>query len=454
MGYADKRLKKEADGYPVPQGFEVDVDDFVPMTMVDLGNGKYGLVLAGYDPLNNMLKVNSMQKKWRDSFVGAALDASKWDVVVQGAGQTVTVTGGTLQINAGTTVNAETIIRSKEVFNNTFGVAVGHLLSQRIANNDLCIELVSCDADGNVDGLHKVAWRYDGTTATQAKYVVQGYGATELVSSAATVPTTASLNVAEIEVFPNEVYFHGKAIDSTAGRANSYKRDQQIPDPNSFFKIQLHVKNGAVAPASATVWTLQFVVALDYAELTAEITSGRGNAVAGQGIYATVGGTVTASNTSGVSLHDSAVSGAPLRQGLRAMTADFTSVASGDTVDAIATVKGVQIVRLNAIPENMLCAALTLTTAADIQLFAAAGAGLKNNITDLQLQNTSATATMFYLKDGATTRWQCNLPANMDKPVVVQFQTPCMSTANTITNVACGTAGANVLVNAQGYKAP
>jgi hypothetical protein len=39
-------------------------------------------MMAGYDPIEDMLKVKSVQKKWRDSFLGSGIDATKWTSVV------------------------------------------------------------------------------------------------------------------------------------------------------------------------------------------------------------------------------------------------------------------------------------------------------------------------------------------------------------------------------------
>ena len=50
-----------------------------------------------YDKFADMLKVTSVQKKWRDSFAGTAVDASKWDVTT-GAGASVSVSGGAITI--------------------------------------------------------------------------------------------------------------------------------------------------------------------------------------------------------------------------------------------------------------------------------------------------------------------------------------------------------------------
>lgn len=243
-----------------------------------------GLRMAGYDPSDDMMKVKSVQKKWRDSFVGSSLNSTKWDSVT-GIGGAVTVGSGVLTLGSGTTASAETYVLSKETFTIPFRVNIGFTLSQRIANQTFLVEAVSVDAvTGIPDGLHCVALLWDGTTATQAKYRVQNSGATPLDSSASTFPTSASGGFYELEPFADEAWFHGGTLDATTGRANSYRRHQQIPEPNAVFKVRLRWLNGGTAPASNTNAVIQYITIQDYAELTAEITGGRGQAVAGQAL--------------------------------------------------------------------------------------------------------------------------------------------------------------------------
>lgn len=237
---------------------------------------------------NYPLPVRSMQKKWRDSFAGSAIDTSKWTVLGTGAGQSISVATGALTIAAGTTANATTTIITNEVFTVPFRLMVGFSLSQRIANQDFYIDAVSCDEKGVTNGLYLASWKLNGTTATQGIYEVKNAGGSVLSSSAVTILTTASLNILETELFSDECWFHSRAIDSTTGRSNSYVRHQQIPDPNSFYKLQLRVVNGGTAPASNTNFVVQYAVVNDYAELTAEITAGRGNIVGGQSMGAVI----------------------------------------------------------------------------------------------------------------------------------------------------------------------
>ena len=260
------------------------------------------VVTKGYDAVDDMVKIKSVQKKFRDSFVGSSLNAAKWDSTL-GTGGAITVASGTLTLGSGTTASAETYVLSKETFTIPFRVNIGLTLSQRIANQTFLVEAVSVDAvTGIPDGLHCVALLWDGTTATQAKYRAQNSGATPLDSSASTFPTSASGGFFELEPFADECWFHGGTLDSTAGRANSYRRHQQIPEPNAVFKVRLRWLNGASVPASNTNAVIQYITVQDYAELTAEITAGRGQTVAGQAVgvavcsmpTTTVSGTVTA----------------------------------------------------------------------------------------------------------------------------------------------------------------
>lgn len=250
-----------------------------------------------YDPADDMFKIKSLQKKWRDSFPGAALDSAKWDLLQTGSGHTVTVTGGQLIVATGTTINSETIIQSKEYFTVPTRALFGFSISQKIANQEFYLELVSIDpVTGDADGKHGMSWKMDntGASAAYAIYEVWNSGLARLSSAATSGNTWTAMSIKELELFADEAWFHDRTIDSSSGRTNSWVRHQQIPDPGALYKVRLRAKNLGSAPASSTNLTLQFACVVDYAELTAEITAGRGNAVSGQGLFATVTGTTTA----------------------------------------------------------------------------------------------------------------------------------------------------------------
>ncbi|MDO7487027.1 hypothetical protein Q5O89_16790 [Peribacillus frigoritolerans] len=251
---------------------------------------------------DGMLPIQSIQKKWKDSFTepNNALNTDKWEVLQTGAGHSITILNGELNIVTGVTPNTETILQSKETFSDPFRALFGLKMTQKIINQAFYVEAVSVDpTTGIADGKCAVSWRMSGDdslTSDYAVYETMNGGQARLASSAVdTNVSQTAYGIYELELFADEVWYHARAMDSTAGRAYSAVRHQQIPDPNAIFKVRIRALNKTTAPASSTTFSMQFVTVVDYAELTAEITSGRGNSVAGQGIYATVGGTVAVS---------------------------------------------------------------------------------------------------------------------------------------------------------------
>jgi hypothetical protein len=158
-----------------------------------------------------------------------------------------------------------------------------------------------------------------------------------------------------------------------------------------------------------------------------------------------------ANSVAGVAAHDAAVSGNPNRIAGRAVTANYTAVATGDTADVITTAVGVQVSKPYAIPEAGFNASLALTTTTAVAIAAAAGAGIKRHLTALQAINTGAAVTELIILDGATERWRFTLPVN--DPVLIQFPTEITATANTALNANLSVAG-TVRANFQGYTAP
>jgi hypothetical protein len=158
----------------------------------------------------------------------------------------------------------------------------------------------------------------------------------------------------------------------------------------------------------------------------------------------------------GQTAHDAAIGGAPVRIAGRGLSAAYTTVATGDTVDLMCTLQGVQTVRPYTIPElewSYASAAGGVVNTTDVALAAAAGAGLRRYICSMTLSNNSATATEVVLKDGSTVIWRGHLPGNAPMSEVL-FSNPIKTTANAALNFACITTAAAVYVNAQGYTAP
>lgn len=193
------------------------------------------------------LTVDSMQVKWRDSFTTSLAD--NWYVTESG-GSTATNSAGVLTIASGTTAGGYVELLSKQLFTipmrALFGVQSG---ATRQANTHHYMEFVSVDpSTGLVDEKHRVAVDIGGaasTTVTQMVYEVQNGGLAPLASAASTITSTATYSLIELEPFVDEAYFHSRAIDSVAGRTNSFVRHQQLPDPNGNYRLRIRSMNHA-----------------------------------------------------------------------------------------------------------------------------------------------------------------------------------------------------------------
>jgi hypothetical protein len=415
----------------------------------------------GFDPTNEMFKVQSMQKKWRDSFPLALPDADKWDVVLGPGMSFDNATPGLLKLNLGTDINSETTITSKEFFTvpvrSMFGVAV----PTKQANQEVYLELISIDPITlEPDGLHVAAWKLDNVPAAQtsALYQVGNSGLPRLTSGNSAVNTWATMTILEIELFSDECWFHSRVLDANTGRSNSYVRHQQIPDPNALYKVRIRCVNLGTAPVAANTLQMQYMVVNDYAELTTEITAGRGNVVAGQAIGVSVTSMPTTTViAAGAVAHDSTTATNPIVIGARASNIMPAAVsATGDVTQLYATMNGALIQRPFSTPEaawSFACAA-PIAVNTDTVLKVAGATGIRNYLVGLQLINISATPTEFVVKDGAIVIFRGYLPANMINAIDLDFECPLRGTAVTALNFACITAGASVYVNSQGFQAP
>lgn len=166
---------------------------------------------------------------------------------------------------------------------------------------------------------------------------------------------------------------------------------------------------------------------------------------------ATVGISTSANSVSGVAAHDAVISGNPNRIAGRAVTANYTAVASGDVADLVTTTVGAIISKPYAIPEAGFNSSLALTTTTAAAIQTAAGAGLKRHITALQAINTGSSAVDLIILDGSTERWRLTLPVNV--PFTCEFPTEIATTANTALNANLSASG-TVRANFQGYTAP
>lgn len=162
----------------------------------------------------------------------------------------------------------------------------------------------------------------------------------------------------------------------------------------------------------------------------------------------------------GAAAHGTAIAGNPVREGSRAVTANYAAVTTGQTADAVSTLVGVRVVKTFSIPEaewSFSSVAGGITTTADTTISAAGAAGIKNYLTGCSVQNASVTiSTEFVIKDGSTVIWRGYLGVGslLNSAVGVSFANPLKGTAATAMNVAAVTTASQIYVNCQGYQAP
>lgn len=157
----------------------------------------------------------------------------------------------------------------------------------------------------------------------------------------------------------------------------------------------------------------------------------------------------------GDAAHDAAIAGNPVRIGLRAMSADYAAVASGDTADALASLTGKQVVLPYAVPAATWSYAspAAVTGTADNVVIAAGAVGVRHYITGVQVFNGHDTVgTEVVIKDGATVLWR-GWAEQTGGGCSARFDPPLRGTAATAVNVANITTGSSTYFNLQGYDA-
>ena len=148
-----------------------------------------------------------------------------------------------------------------------------------------------------------------------------------------------------------------------------------------------------LAPASNTDIRVQFVTIADYAELTTEITAGRGQSVAGQGLGVNVLSTIPPAVTP-VGGQARGTSGALPVLAATGYSANPVAVTTARGVDLLATLIGALVIKPYAIPEadwQYAAAAGGIINTTDVVLRAAGAAGIRNYVTSIDLRNAHPT---------------------------------------------------------------
>jgi len=159
--------------------------------------------IPGLDDVDDMFKVKSIQKKFRDSWTRTLTDL--WDLTTSG-GSTASVSGGVLTIGSGTTAGGYAELLSKETFTIPFRAMIAvQSGATRQANTHHIIEAVSVDPNTGIpDGKHSLNMDIGGaanTTVTNMVYSVQNGGLVPIASAASAIVSTATYSILELEPF-------------------------------------------------------------------------------------------------------------------------------------------------------------------------------------------------------------------------------------------------------------
>jgi hypothetical protein len=166
----------------------------------------------------------------------------------------------------------------------------------------------------------------------------------------------------------------------------------------------------------------------------------------------------TAPATVGQAAHDAVVSGNPVTVAGEARSSEPTAVASGDVSRIVLTLLGKQLTLPYAMPASTWSYAAAsggIVNTTGVTAKTAAGAGIRNYITSIQVINGHASVdTDVQIRDGAagTVLWR-GFAKSGGGGISCKCDPPIRGTANTLVEIACGTTGSAVYVNLQGFVA-
>jgi hypothetical protein len=218
-------------------------------------------------PLITIDNTNTLK---RYDFTGSQLPTD-WNILQLGQNQTVTVADSVMTIAAGTDPDAQTIVRCTQRIRIKTYVRFIMQLSQRIANQNVYLELV------NAAGNTFAQYDFNGTSATSCQFRTGNQG-TENAPTTVTVPTSANYASRDIYADTNDLLFSSVAANSNAAKSGIASFDRNILDPEEDYFAQIRVVNGSVEPASNTNVNIDAVVLQDLTGVKVDVIRGDGTA--------------------------------------------------------------------------------------------------------------------------------------------------------------------------------
>lgn len=248
--------------------------------------------------------VEGRRKAWRKNFAGTVLNTEAW-TLTKSANMTVVVAGGGLTVNMNTTINEETILQSTEGFTLPFRVQFHHSINQRIANNEVYLEIV------NAAGNTYTGWMFDGTTNTLAKtnHMNQGSSNPASPTGTVTVATSGSTIIREIDCRIDSIDFSDRSPDSTSNATSRAVKTRTTLDPEEKYYVRMRFKNLGTAPATNTINVFDTIIVQDTNDILVEMGAGRGNQGANRGVPVLIAGGNVGLSSQSIGLSASATVG-------------------------------------------------------------------------------------------------------------------------------------------------
>ncbi len=266
--------------------------------------------------------VTSTNAKWVEDFALTPLNTAVWDAFPGGTdsnvliptacagsgistGMSYTFANSALVFSMGTTINAEYWLMSKATFTLPLDLYPIVQLSQRIANNNVYIELVEVDSTGRLvpntvagEIRNRAGVRYQGTSGTALDLEsVSGDSPAAAVVTASTATSASPGHDLLIEYRNEDVILTTGVVDSTASHTTSGGRiSKQVPDHTKVYKLRIRFKNGSSAPASNTDVSLFRIVLNVVQDISVEVSSGRGDMTPNKGMPVLLTGGLTGSS--------------------------------------------------------------------------------------------------------------------------------------------------------------
>jgi hypothetical protein len=262
----------------------------------------------------------------------------------------------------------------------------------------------------------------------------------------------ASYNGGITYIAINAVSVSGNTVLATTGSLTNAANAYKVYCPGS---THISVRATSWTSGSANLRIAPYVVAMDPNPVISGALNANQSVNNAQwgGSNSLNGGTAGSVGIGGLAADSAAASGNPVQTGGRVRTAADTTLAANDAM-ALTGTSGMQLlVKPYGLPETDWQFNALLSTATASAARAAGAAGVRNYVTAIQYQNTSATASEIQIQDGATVIWRAQAPAAMALPAMISFPTPLRGTAATALNVQLITTATSTFVNLQGYQA-